>query len=324
MRCPDGDAIIDDHRAAALGAAERAALDAHVAGCVRCAAAWLTNEALLNERVAAARAGFLEHVTRLAVAARGGARPARRVPAWPVTLGLAAAGLAAALLVAALFVLTRPPATPPAQHAAASAPPAPSRPLIEGVDYRRLGTRTRALPDLGPREVEVVQLFAYDCLPCYSLEHRRLERHALADERIVLVPIPVQWNDRLERYARAYYAAETLGKAEQMGPALYDAIHDAGDAAVGVDVLAGVFARFGVGRLDFDLAFDSAEVRGSVKRAAALAEAYGVTAVPTFVVDGELVTTGAAKSYDELLDVVERLAECAERRQDGAPADLPC
>ncbi|HET7132599.1 MAG TPA: thiol:disulfide interchange protein DsbA/DsbL, partial [Gammaproteobacteria bacterium] len=316
MRCPDVDAIIDDHRTASLGAADRAALDAHMSGCARCSAAWLTNEALAGERLAAAPAGLLETVTRRALVAPGGMRAARRVPTWPMTLGLAAAGLAAVLLVAALFALT-PPATPPAQHAAASAPPESSRPLVEGVDYRRLGTRTRALPDLGPREVEVVQLFAYDCLPCYSLERRRLERHMLADDRIVLVRVPVQWNERLERYARAYYAAETLGKVQQLDLALYDTIQHAGDATVSTDVLADVFARFGVGRLDFDLAFDSAEARGSVKRAAALAEAYGVTAVPTFVVDGELATTGAAKSYDELLDVVERLVECVERKQDG-------
>jgi thiol:disulfide interchange protein DsbA len=325
MRCPDVHAIIDDHRAATLDAADRAALDAHVAGCGRCAAAWLTNEALANERLAAARAGLLEAVTRRALAARGGVRPAHRVPTWPMTLGLAAAGLGAALLVVALFSLTPPPATAPPEPISASAPAEPARPLLEGVNYRKRGTRTRALPDLGPREVEVVQLFAYDCAPCYSLEHRRLERHALEDERVVLVPIPVQWNERLERYARAYYTAETLGKAEQMDLALYDAIRAAGDAAVSVDALAAVFARFGVSRLDFDLAFDSAEVRGSAQRAAELAQAYGATAVPTFVIDGELVAAGGdGKSYDELLDVVERLAECVERKQDGERADLPC
>ncbi|HET8696629.1 MAG TPA: DsbA family protein [Gammaproteobacteria bacterium] len=325
MRCPDVDAIIDDHRAAALGAAECSALDAHVAGCVRCSAAWLTNEALANERLGPVPAGLLETVTRRTLAIHCSPRPARRVPTWPVTLGLAAASVAAILLVVALLALTRPPATPAGQQAAASAPAERPRPLIEGVDYRRLDTRTRALPDLGPREVEVVQLFAYDCAPCYSVEHRRLERHALEDERVALVPIPVQWNERLERYARAYYAAETLGKAEQMDLALYDAIRGAGDAAVGVDALAEVFARFGVSRLDFDLAFDSAEVRGSAQRAAALAQAYGATAVPTFVIDGELVAAGGdGKSYDELLDVVGRLAECVERKQDGERADLPC
>jgi len=94
---------------------------------------------------------------------------------------------------------------------------------------------------------------------------------------------------------------------------------------VTVDELAKVFARFGVDRLGFDLAFDSTEVQANTKRARALADAYGATAVPAFVVDGELATTrSAAQSYDELLDVVEQLAECVERKQDGARADRLC
>ncbi|HZF30099.1 MAG TPA: DsbA family protein [Gammaproteobacteria bacterium] len=323
MRCLDVDAIIDDHRARALGATERTAIDAHLAQCARCAAAWLTNDALTGERIATARAGLFEATTRRVLAAGASSRPARPAPTWPIAVGLSAAGLAAALIVAAFFALAPPPATTRAPTA--SAAPEPQRVLVEGQDYRRLGERTRALPDLGPREVEVVQLFAYDCLPCYALERRRVERHALTRDRIVLLRIPVQWNEPLARYARAYYAAESLGKADQMNLALYKAIRSQGDAPVTTDVLAELFARFGVDRLGFDLAFGSQEVEGSAKRARELADAYRVTAVPTFVVDGELVTTSAmAKSYDDLLDVVEQLAECVERKQDGAAARLPC
>jgi thiol:disulfide interchange protein DsbA len=235
--------------------------------------------------------------------------------------GISAAGLAAVVIAAALAFLS-PPAPPPS---AASAQAEPRRALVEGQDYVRLGVRTRALPEVGPREVEVVQLFAYDCLPCYSLERRRVERHALSGDRVVLVQVPVQWNERLTTYARAFYAAESLGKAEQLNRALYEAIHDQANAPVTVDALAELFARYGVDRLSFDLAFDSTEVQASVKRARALADAYGATAVPTFVVDGELATTrSAAQSQDELLDVVEQLAECVERKQDGARADRPC
>jgi thiol:disulfide interchange protein DsbA len=242
-----------------------------------------------------------------------------------MVVGLSAAGLAAAALVATFFALTPSPPATTARAPAATAAREPLRALVEGQDYRRLGEPTRALPDLGPREVEVVQLFAYDCLPCYSLERRRVERHALTGDRIVLVRVPVQWNEHLARYARAYYAAESLGKAEQMNLALYEAIHGQGDAPVTADALAKLFASFGVDRLAFDLAFDSTEVAASARRASALADAYGVTAVPTFVVDGDLMTTSAtAKSYDDLLDVVEALAECVKRKQDGARADRPC
>ena len=328
MKCSDVEAIIDEHRIRSLGAADRTALDLHVAGCARCSAAWLTNEALGGERIAAARPGLFDATALrvLAAASAGtGIKTARRAPAWPMVLGLCTAGLAAAGLVAAFFVALPPlPPVAPAPPAA-SMPAHPARALVEGQDYRKLAERTPALPDLKPREVEVVELFAYDCLPCYSVERRRVERHALDDDRIVLVRVPVQWNERLAGYARAYYAAERLGKSEQMNLALYEAIHGRGDAPVSADALAEVFTRFGVDRLDFDLAFDSAEVRGNAQRAAALAEAYGVTAVPAFVVDGELVATSAAtQSHDDLLDLVQQLAECVERKQDGARADRPC
>lgn len=323
MRCLDLDAIIDDHREPSLASAERAEIDSHLAGCRRCSAAWLTNRALAGERIAAPRPGLLDATTRLVLAAGPGAGPARRPQSWPMVAGVSAAGLAAVIIVAALFALTSP--APRDTPSTAAVPTPERRALREGQDYSRLGVRTRALPDVGPREVEVVQLFAYDCPPCYSLERRRVERHSLAGERIVLVQVPVQWNERLATYARAFYAAQSLGKAEQIGAALYEAIHDDPAAPLGVDGLAKLFASYGVDRLTFDLAFDSTEVQASAKRARALADAYGVTAVPTFVVDGELVTTrSAAQSDDALLDIVEQLAECVERRQDGAPADLPC
>lgn len=318
MRCSDVDAIIDDHRIRTLGAAERSAVDAHLEGCRRCAGAWLTNEALLGERIAAAPAGLLA-ATLSRVRARAATEPARRTPSWP-----AAAGLAAIFVVVAMFALLA--LRPPEIDAPATASARPSAGgLVEGRDYRRLAGRPQTASSDAP--VEVVELFTYDCRRCYAFEPRLAAWFDAHADEIALLRIPVQWTPGAERHARAFYAAAALGSIDDMQRAFFDEIHARGNRLDSDEALAALFARFGIERAAFEQTYTSAAVEARTARARALADGFGITSIPAVVVGGELVTDGAmVPAPDRLVEVVEQLVKCVEeqRRTAAAPAERHC
>jgi thiol:disulfide interchange protein DsbA len=315
MKCSDIDAIIDDHRVRALSGAERSALDAHLEQCRRCSCAWLTNEALLGERVAAASADLFA-VTARRVRARAATEVERRARPWP-----SVAGLAALFLIAGVFVLfprsspetdRRPGVNVAVDNADAT--------LVEGRDYRRLAGRAPNGTDGTP--IEVVELFAYDCRHCYAFETRFAEWLDARRDEVALVRLPVQWSAGAERQARAFYTAETLGKADDLHLAFFEEIHARNGALDSDAALASLFARFGVDRIVFEETIASPAVAARAGEARALARAYDVARVPTIVVGGTLVTDAEMVGTERLVEVVERLVHCVEDARRAAEAPL--
>jgi thiol:disulfide interchange protein DsbA len=315
MKCSDVDAIINEHRARTLSGAERSALDVHLEQCGRCSGAWLTNQALLGERVAAAPPDLFAITARRA-RARAATDAERRARPWP-----SIAGLAALFLVAGVFVLfprnspetARGPGVNVAVDNAAEM-------LVEGRDYRRLAGRVPSATDGTP--IEVVELFAYDCGQCYAFETRFSEWLDARRGEIALVRVPVQWSVGAERQARAFYAAETLGKADAMHLAFFDEIHTQDGALDSDAALASLFARFGVDRVVFEETLASPAVAARAGGARALARAYDVARVPTIVVGGALVTDAEMVGTERLVDVVERLVQCVEEARRATEASL--
>jgi thiol:disulfide interchange protein DsbA len=317
MRCSDIDAIIDDHRVSALTAAKKTEVAAHLEECRRCSGAWLTNEALLGEQLASVPAGTFSSTARR-VRARIAEETARTARPWP-----AAAGIAALLLL--VFAFAARQAMELAPTTASDGPAAsgePSRVLSEGRDYRVL-PQPAGVPASGP--IEVVHLFAYDCEPCFAVERQLSAWRARPGADIDLVRIPVQWNARGRLHARAFFAADALGKAEDMRLALYEEIHGNGNALDTDEALASLFERFGVDRETFARVFASPGVEARAGRTRDLAAAYRVNGVPTVIVGGEYFTTGAMTgSAERLVKVVDELVECVENERRGAAPSGHC
>ncbi len=124
MSCNDIASILDTHRSAHLAPAERARVDAHLAACADCTAAWDAQNELLALRVPPMPATLLERAllaTRLPQSA-----PARRAR-MPIVVGsvLLAGAAAAAVTIASM---TREQPVPTASSAAVESPAAPAAP----------------------------------------------------------------------------------------------------------------------------------------------------------------------------------------------------
>jgi thiol:disulfide interchange protein DsbA len=108
---------------------------------------------------------------------------------------------------------------------------------------------------------------------------------------VALTRVPVVWNPEAELHARAFYAAEVLGKLDAMHAAFYEEIHTRGRRLGSAAAFAELFRRLDVDAAAFDEVFNSREVDARVQRAAALGREYRIEATPSLVVSGRYSTS---------------------------------
>jgi protein dithiol oxidoreductase (disulfide-forming) len=297
MNCATIDAILDEHRTATLSPTERQPVAAHLAACSRCTHSWEANDALLRDDVGDPPPELWARV-----------RQAAESPPGPRMWRRAAGALAAAAAVgaAALFVV-RPWATTPEKPPAVAA--APARAFVAGRDYEVLA---RPAASVTEGKIGVTEFFMYPCFHCFVFEGELTDWATRSAGNVALTRVPVIFNSQTELLARAFYAAEALGKGDAMHAAFYEEMHTRSNSLASREALAGIFARFGVDAAAFDTAFDSAAVAARVQEAAALGRQYRINATPTLVVAGRY-STNPTVSGGRMLQVVEQLV-ADERR----------
>lgn len=303
MNCATIDTILDEHRGAALSPAGRLAVAAHLEGCARCAGGWAANDALAGEVIGEPPAGLVARIGRLAEAGMERAQPQRHHRAAGMFAAVAAA-VCAVVLLAPRWVATEPPALSTTGSAAAQ----PS--FVAGRDFRLLA-RPAAATTAG--RVAVIEFFMWPCFHCYALEPDLESWAARSQDVATLTRVPVIFNPQSELLARAFYAAEALGRGDEMHAGFYEEIHARGNPLSSRESLVQLFARFGIDRAAFASAFDSPAVEERVREAALLAREYRIEATPTLVIAGRY-STNPGLAGDHMLAVVDQLV-AGERRE---------
>jgi len=183
--------------------------------------------------------------------------------------------------------------------------------FVEGRHYRRLSPTQPASSSSG--QVEVAEFFMYSCIHCYNLEPYVQAWLATKPEHIDFVRVPTTWNAGVRMHAQAFYAAEALGKGEEMHQPFFREMHVNGNFLETPDAMAGFFGRFDVTRDDLESVFDSFAVHTKVNRADELGRRYRVDSTPTIVINGKYTTgTGMADPVEgnpeRLFELIEVLA----------------
>jgi protein dithiol oxidoreductase (disulfide-forming) len=195
----------------------------------------------------------------------------------------------------------------PIRMASAATTPPSSR-FKEGTNYKTL---VPAQPtDVGPGEVEVVEVFWYGCGHCYALDPLIEDwRHNGKPDYVKFHRLPAMWNDTLRMHARLFYTAEALGKLDELHTPIFREIHVNGNPLNTETAIKAFFAAHGVSDKDFDDAFGSFAVESKLQRADFLNRRYHVTGVPLIVVNGKYTTdVSSAGGQKELFDVIDDLA----------------
>ena len=177
----------------------------------------------------------------------------------------------------------------------------------EGEQYVRLSPVQPT--STGAGQVEVAEFFMYSCIHCYHFEPYVVDWLKTKPAYINFVRIPTVWNPTVRLHAQAFYAAQALGKGEEMQAEFFREMHVARNYMQTREAIQEFFSRFGVSKQDFDNAFDSFSVNTSLRRADELGRRYGVDGTPTIVVNGKYRTNASmAGGYPELLKLVDALA----------------
>lgn len=201
---------------------------------------------------------------------------------------------------------TTEPAAAPAE--AAPAPAAPGEWRFES------GRHYQVLSSAGPRSsaepIEVVEFFWYGCPACFSFEPL-VERWKLqlADD-VRFVRIPVMWSADHERYARLFYAAEALGRIDEIHPQVFRDFHLENRRLRNESDVEAFFARFGVSAEQFREAWNAFSVTSNLNNARRLGSpaGYGINSTPTVVVNGRYIANGPdLRSLEDVLAVTDEL-----------------
>ncbi len=193
---------------------------------------------------------------------------------------------------------------------AAPAPAAPSGPApVAGVDYTVIENGQPFQPVAG--KIEVAEVFGYTCPHCASFDpvFEGWARRQPADVNVVLVP--GAFGGFWTPYARAFYAAESLGVLAQTHQPMFAAIHlersMAVNANVGAADLAPFYAKHGVDAKRFTDAFNSFGVDAKVNRARQFAARSRIEGTPALVVAGKYSINVDQHGFEKMLHTAEWL-----------------
>ncbi len=183
---------------------------------------------------------------------------------------------------------------------------ASARNFDEGIEYLRL--KEPVPTQGGPGKVEVVELFWYGCPHCFRLEPNIRKWLKSKPGNVEFIRIPAVFNKVWALDARAYYTANFLGIMKKFHTPFFDAIHLKNEPMTTAAEVKKFFLQLGVSGKDFDNVFNSFGVDVKVRRARELSREYGISGVPSLVVNGKYMTDGPrAGGRQGMIDVLNYL-----------------
>ena len=158
--------------------------------------------------------------------------------------------------------------------------------------------------------IEVLEIFWYGCPGCYGFEPELKAWKKDLPQDVQFRRMPAVMKQSWVAHAKAYYAAEKMGVLEQMHTPLFDALHkDRKRVFTRAQILAFV-AELGIDKDEFGKHFDSNETEIKTREAYILAQRYRASGVPSMVVNGKYLTSGALSGPTrDMLEVVDELIE---------------
>lgn len=182
----------------------------------------------------------------------------------------------------------------------AAAPAAP----VEGTDYEIIENGAPYEP--APGRIEVVEVFGYTCHHCANFEPAVQAWKAKLPKDVKFIPLAAPFGGQWTPFARAYYAANSLGIAERSHEAVFRALHDEGTLPRNPTdgELASFYTQFGVQPARFVATVNSPAIEAALERATAFIQRAGVEGTPTMIVAGKYRVTAPQA---DMLRVVDQL-----------------
>ena len=159
-------------------------------------------------------------------------------------------------------------------------------------------------------KIEVLEVFWYACPHCYEFEPYLEKWLENKPEDVEFRRMPGIFRKSWIPHAHAFFTAEKLGVLDKIHKPLLVAIHDKNESLFDEKSLKAFFIKQGVDGDAFTQTYHSNEIETKVKQAYVMGQRYGVTGVPSIVINGKYLTNGTmAGSLPDSLVVVDSLIE---------------
>jgi protein dithiol oxidoreductase (disulfide-forming) len=187
--------------------------------------------------------------------------------------------------------------------------------FVAGRDYFPIEP---AQPTADSARIEVVEVFGYSCGGCAGFQPHVNAWKTRLPADVAFSYLPAAWGGVWEVYARAYYAAETLGLLDKTHDALFNAIHVQRRQFRGEEDIAAWFAEQGADKAEFLATMKSFGVNAKIARSKQQVPRYGAESTPTMVVDGKYrVRLPPEGGFERQLQIVDFLIERERRARAG-------
>lgn len=163
-------------------------------------------------------------------------------------------------------------------------------------------------------KIEVVEVFWYGCPHCYEFNNDHLpewKKSFAEDVDFRLIPATFPgW----VTHAEAFYAAEELGKIDEMHQPLFDAIQASPRKYKDRSDFVEIFEQYGVSEEEFNKVFEASgfrkisKVEELINKTGERIKAYRLTGVPALVVNGKYkIGVRDAGGFDNMVKIANFL-----------------
>lgn len=152
-----------------------------------------------------------------------------------------------------------------------------------------------------PNKIEVTEVFWYGCIHCYHMDPVLNTWVKKLPADVVFKRVPGLPQAAWAPMAKAFYAMEDLNLSAKLHTALFDAIHkektlNPTDEPATIDWMT---KKSGLDKSKVEAAFKSFSMNNKLNQAAQYFRASGATGVPSFVINGQFITSSTMAGGNE-------------------------
>lgn len=175
-------------------------------------------------------------------------------------------------------------------------------------------------PVANPDKIEVIEFFWYGCPHCYSFEPYIKAWLQQKPQDVEFIRQPAVFASSWAIHARAFFAMQAIGVTDQVHAEFFDFVQNrTKKKRLGDTDIFDFMKQHGVDRDKFASAFKSFAVSTKMRQAEILPPRYGVTGVPSVVVDGKYrVDVAKARGLEHMLEIASFLIDEVRRTKSGS------
>lgn len=159
----------------------------------------------------------------------------------------------------------------------------------------------QAITTDNPGKIEVAEIFWYGCIHCYHMDPILNAWVKKLPADVVFKRVPGLPQAAWAPMAKAFYAMDDLKLSDKLHSALFDAINkekslNPTDEAAAIDWMA---KKSGLDKAKVEASFKSFSTNNRLNQAANFFRASGATGVPSFVINGQYITSSTMTGGNE-------------------------